>query len=192
MPVLNARKWYSHCVSCSFNVVACYSCLVLFSPTVHLSCFSRLLWLINHGGTVFLYTCMEILEIFFVNVFPTCRKLVIMLTLVSCMSKTPLAQVNLENNKQPCWTKRLHSATICWTQKGHPYVYNTIYGIDDWLNRNVKCLGEFLIWSSHINEIGSKINVWYCLIVAQYMLLNPVFCSLHFYLSLHFTPVYSP
>ena len=75
MPVLNARKWYSHCVSCSFNVVA-YSCLVLFSPTVHLSCFSRLLWLINHGGTVFLYTSMEILEIFFVNVFPTCRNVV--------------------------------------------------------------------------------------------------------------------
>ena len=25
--------------------------------------------------------------------------------------------------------------------------------------RNGPCLGEFLMWSSHINEIGSKINV---------------------------------
>ena len=47
-----------------------------------------------------MFLSLQILEIFFANVFPICRNLSIMFKLNSSTSKTPLAKVNSINNKQ--------------------------------------------------------------------------------------------
>ena len=109
---------------------------------------------------------------FFANVFPTCRNLAIMLTLNSCTSKT-LAKVNWKNNKQPCWTERLHSSHhMLKTKRGIPMC---ITPCKEWIidssKRNAKCSGEF--WCGA--RISMKLvvrSVPDTIIITQYMLLN--------------------
>ena len=47
----NLGLGFKNNIACSFNmVVSCSSSLLLFAPTIHLSCFSRPGWLINRGA----------------------------------------------------------------------------------------------------------------------------------------------
>ena len=84
---------------------------IIFSPTVHLSCFSRPGCVINRGGIYVFF------RIFVTNVNPTFRNLAIAIALNPCTSKTPVANVNLKNKKQPCRTNRLQSGRHIFENK---------------------------------------------------------------------------